>query len=38
MTNEELREAVIMYYYNKRINAEKLAITYGWPIGKWDVS
>jgi len=37
LTNEELGEAVLKYCTKKRESAEKLATTYGWPIGKWDV-
>mmetsp|Transcript_11413 Transcript_11413/g.17558 ORF Transcript_11413/g.17558 Transcript_11413/m.17558 type:complete len:179 (-) Transcript_11413:47-583(-) len=36
--NAELIEAVGKYCYDKRKHSEELATTYGWPIGKWDVS
>lgn len=38
MTREELIAAVEKYCRNKPRYAEELASTYGWPIGKWDVS
>jgi len=38
MTKDELFAALRKYYYEKRGNAEEMASTYCWPIGKWDVS
>eukprot|EP00546_Thalassionema_frauenfeldii_P006749 CAMPEP_0178917012 /NCGR_PEP_ID=MMETSP0786-20121207/12997_1 /TAXON_ID=186022 /ORGANISM="Thalassionema frauenfeldii, Strain CCMP 1798" /LENGTH=217 /DNA_ID=CAMNT_0020590489 /DNA_START=117 /DNA_END=767 /DNA_ORIENTATION=- len=38
ITNKQLREAVRRYCFEKKYNSEELARTYGWPIGKWDVS
>eukprot|EP00546_Thalassionema_frauenfeldii_P003428 CAMPEP_0178938026 /NCGR_PEP_ID=MMETSP0786-20121207/26102_1 /TAXON_ID=186022 /ORGANISM="Thalassionema frauenfeldii, Strain CCMP 1798" /LENGTH=105 /DNA_ID=CAMNT_0020616699 /DNA_START=454 /DNA_END=767 /DNA_ORIENTATION=- len=38
MTHEELYDKVRKYHDNKIIYADELARTYGWPIGKWDVS
>eukprot|EP00546_Thalassionema_frauenfeldii_P011812 CAMPEP_0178906524 /NCGR_PEP_ID=MMETSP0786-20121207/6876_1 /TAXON_ID=186022 /ORGANISM="Thalassionema frauenfeldii, Strain CCMP 1798" /LENGTH=273 /DNA_ID=CAMNT_0020578247 /DNA_START=152 /DNA_END=973 /DNA_ORIENTATION=+ len=37
-SHPELIAAVHKYYYDKVKHAEILARTYGWPIGKWDVS
>ena len=37
-TKAELRDAVHKYTHNNPNNAEALATTYGWPIGKWNVS
>jgi surface protein len=37
-TNQELRYAVQKYVDYNLDDAEEFASTYGWPIGKWDVS
>mmetsp|Transcript_11643 Transcript_11643/g.17904 ORF Transcript_11643/g.17904 Transcript_11643/m.17904 type:complete len:373 (+) Transcript_11643:99-1217(+) len=38
VTREELLEAIGKYCGDKVKYAEELAVMYGWPIGKWDVS
>mmetsp|Transcript_27657 Transcript_27657/g.40834 ORF Transcript_27657/g.40834 Transcript_27657/m.40834 type:complete len:174 (-) Transcript_27657:379-900(-) len=38
LTNQELCDAVRKHAEDKTKFAEELARTYGWPIGKWDVS
>eukprot|EP00978_Attheya_sp_CCMP212_P047982 scaffold457021_cov67-Attheya_sp.AAC.1 len=37
-TREELREAIKKYVKYNRVDSEEFARTYGWPIGRWDVS
>jgi surface protein len=37
-SREELQEAVKKYTKYNRADAEEFATTYGWPIGRWDVS
>jgi len=38
LTNGEHRERIRQYLNNKLKYADELARTYGWPIGKWNVS
>jgi surface protein len=37
-SREELKEAVEKYLKYNVVDAEAFAITYGWPMGRWDVS
>eukprot|EP00978_Attheya_sp_CCMP212_P001445 scaffold3023_cov50-Attheya_sp.AAC.1 len=37
-SREELQEAVKKYTKYNLVDAEEFATTYGWPIGRWDVS
>eukprot|EP00978_Attheya_sp_CCMP212_P021388 scaffold62347_cov53-Attheya_sp.AAC.3 len=37
-THKELREVIKKYVNYNRADAEEFATTYGWPIGRWDVS
>eukprot|EP00978_Attheya_sp_CCMP212_P019503 scaffold54778_cov33-Attheya_sp.AAC.1 len=34
----QLRQAVAKYTKYNLVDAEEFATTYGWPIGRWDVS